>query len=123
MNLVVLKGNVTRDPDLRYTPNQTAVVTFSIAINEVYKEKEYTTFVDCEAWARQAEVIAEYIKKGRPILVEGSLKQDKWEVDGEKRSRMLVRVSRFEFCGGKPPTDADSTDKDTVSVGNGQEPF
>ena len=101
MNLVVLKGNVTRDVELRHLESGTCVGNFAIAINEKYKDKEYTTFVECEVWAKLAETMEEWVKKGRQILVQGNLKQDKWEVDGKQRSKMLVRVSNFEFCGAK----------------------
>ena len=80
-NKVILAGNLTRDPELRYTPKGTAVVKLGMAINRTWKSetgenKEEVTFVDVEAWDRQAEVIAQYMRKGRPILVEGRLKLD-----------------------------------------------
>ena len=84
-NKVILAGNLTRDPELRYTPKGTAIARIGMAINRTWKSetgetKEEVTFVDVEAWGRQAEVISQYLKKGRPLLVEGRLKLDQWEI-------------------------------------------
>ena len=104
-NKVILVGNLTRDPELRYTPQGTAVGEFGIAINRQWKgpngeKKEEVCFVDCQAWARAAETITEYCKKGAPLFVEGRLKLDSWEgKDGQKRSRMRVVVENFQFLG------------------------
>ena len=83
-NRVILAGNLTRDPELRYTPKGTAIARIGLAINRTWKNeagetKEEVTFVDVDAFGRQAEVIAQYMKKGRPLLVEGRLKLDQWE--------------------------------------------
>src|SRR6267143_2799663 len=83
-NKVILAGNLTRDPELKYTPKGAAVAKIGMAINRTWKSesgesKEEVTFVDVEAWGRQAEVIAQYMKKGRPLLLEGRLKLDQWE--------------------------------------------
>jgi single-strand DNA-binding protein len=105
LNKVFLMGNLTRDPELRYTPQGTAVGEFGLAINRQWKgpngeKKEEVCFVDCQAWARTAEVISEYCKKGSPLFVEGRLKLDSWEgKDGQKRSRMRVVVDNFQFIG------------------------
>ncbi len=116
LNRVMLMGNLTREPELRYTPSGTAVCAFGIAINRKWTakdgtKKEETCFVDCEAWARTGEVIAEHMHKGKPIFVEGRLKLDQWEAqDGTKRSKLKVTVEQFQFLGsGKqdregPPT-------------------
>src|SRR3989304_2872954 len=104
-NKVILFGNLTRDPELRYTPNGTAVADVGIAINRAWtnqggEKKEETCFVDMQAWARNAEVISEYCRKGSPLFVEGRLRQDTWEGrDGQKRSRLLVVVERFQLIG------------------------
>jgi len=105
-NKVILAGNLTRDPELRYTPKGTAVVKLGLAINRTWKNetgetKEEVTFVDVDAFSRQAEVIAQYLKKGRPILVEGRLRLDQWDdkQTGQKRSRLGVVLEGFQFLG------------------------
>lgn len=106
-NKVFLMGNLTRDPELRYTPSGTAVCGFGLAVNRTWKskdgeKKEETCFVDCQAWARTAEVISEYCKKGRPLFVEGRLTFDSWEDrSGQKRSKLRVTVDNFQFIGGR----------------------
>jgi len=109
-NKVILAGNLTRDPELRYTPKGTAVVKLGMAINRTWKSetgenKEEVTFVDVEAWDRQAEVIAQYFRKGRPILVEGRLKLDTWEDKNthQKQSKLKVRLETFSFIDSKGP--------------------
>ncbi|MGD0412209.1 MAG: single-stranded DNA-binding protein [Verrucomicrobiota bacterium] len=109
-NKVILAGNLTRDPELRYTPKGTAVVKMGMAINRTWKSetgeaKEEVTFVDVEAWDRQAEVIAQYMRKGRPILVEGRLKLDTWEDKNthQKVSKLKVRLESFSFIDSKSP--------------------
>ena len=111
-NKVILMGNLTRDPELKYLPSGTAVANFGLAMNETYtdrqtgEKKEEVCFVDVEAWGRQAEIANEYLQKGRPVFVDGSLKFDSWEADdGTKRSRLRVRAFRFQFIGG--PQDGD----------------
>jgi len=106
MNLVIIKGNVTRDPEMRYLPNGTAVCDLGVAVNRTWidqngEKKEEVNFFDCQAWAKTAEIIAQYFKKGKPILVQGRLKQDTWEdkKTGDKRSKVRIVVDRFEFCG------------------------
>jgi single-strand DNA-binding protein len=107
-NKVILAGNLTRDPELRYTPKGTAIANFGLAINRKWKSesgesKEEVTFVDVEAWDRQGEVIAQYFKKGRPILVEGRLKFDQWEDKNthQKQSKLRVRLESFSFIDTK----------------------
>lgn len=101
-NKVILGGNLTRDPETRAAGSST-VCNFGIAINRKYKDKEETTFVDCEAWGATGENIARYCTKGRPLLVEGELALDQWtDKDGNKRSKLKVRVYGFQFVGGKP---------------------
>ena len=106
-NKVLLMGNLTRDPQLRYLPSNTAVCEFGLAMNRRYKDrdgnqKEEVCFVDIEAFGRQAETINQYMTKGRPLLVEGHLRLDSWTgQDGQKRSRMRVIVDNFQFVGGR----------------------
>lgn len=104
LNRVMLMGNLTRDPELRYTPNNTAVANLGMAINRKWFNKqtnesqEETTFVDMEAWGRTAEVLNQYLKKGRPLYVEGRLKLDQWQdKDGGNRSKLKIVIESFEF--------------------------
>ncbi len=105
-NKVILMGNLTRDPEVKFLPSGTAVANFGLAMNESYTDqqtgerKDVPCFVDIEAWGRQAEIVGEYFSKGRPILIEGSLRYDSWEAeDGTKRNRLKVRLQRFQFVG------------------------
>jgi single-strand DNA-binding protein len=104
-NRVILIGNLTRDPQLRYTPSQMPVCDFGVATNRRWtgkdgQKREEVTFVDCTAWGRQAEVIQKYLSKGRPIFIEGRLTYSSWEgPDGKKRSKLEVTVERFQFLG------------------------
>ena len=111
-NKVILMGNLTRDPEMKYIPSGTAVTNFGLAVNERYtdrqtgEQKESPCFVDVEAWDRQAEVVSEYLKKGSPVFIEGALKFESWEAeDGTKRSRLKVRLIRFQFIGGRRDDD------------------
>jgi len=113
VNKVILIGNLTRDPELKFLPSQTAVCEFGIAVNRTWTgqdgvKKEETTFVDCNAFGRQAETLSKYVKKGSPLFIEGRLKLDQWEAqDGSKRSKMRVVIENFQFLGG-PRTDGNS---------------
>ncbi len=113
-NKVILIGNLTRDPELRYTPKGTAVATFSLAVNRSYttesgEKREEVSFVDVDAWDRQAETIGQYMKKGRSLLVEGHLKQDTWDdkQTNQKRSKLKVVLESFRFIDSNR-TDAGS---------------
>jgi single-strand DNA-binding protein len=103
LNKVFLTGNLTRDPELRYTPNGTAVAGFGVAVNRRYttKEgdrKEEVDFFEVEVWDKQAENCNEYLSKGRGILVEGRLRQDRWEDEsGNKRSKLKIVASSVQF--------------------------
>lgn len=97
LNRVYLIGNLTKDPEIRYTPSGKAVGDLRLAVTTRYKENEDTCFVDVTVWDRQAETCGEYLSKGSPILVEGRLKYDEWERDGQKRSRISVVASRVQF--------------------------
>jgi len=111
-NKVYLMGNLTRDPELRYTPKGQAVAKLSIAVNRKYtteagEAREEVTYVDIDAWGKQAEVISQYCKKGRPLFVEGRLKLDQWDdkTTGQKRSAIRVVLEGFQFIGGPPSGD------------------
>ncbi|MBX3412061.1 MAG: single-stranded DNA-binding protein [Pirellulales bacterium] len=105
-NRVMLVGNLTRDPELRYIPSGTAVTDIGLAINEKHKNAkgewvEETVFVDVTLWARLAEIAGEYLNKGSSVLIEGRLKLDTWETDGQKRSKLKVIGERMQMLGGK----------------------
>lgn len=106
LNKVMLIGNLTRDPQLSYTPSQTAVTDFGLAVNRRWtgrdgEKKEETCFVDCTSFGKTAETINKYMVKGRPIFVEGRLSFSSWVAqDGSKRSRLKVIVENFQFLGG-----------------------
>jgi len=103
-NKVILIGNITRDLELRYTPNGQAVVDFSIAVNRKFKDQsgqtqERADFIPVEAWGRQAEIIKQYLSKGSSIYIEGRLQQDSWEdkTDGTKKSKLKVVAQQVQF--------------------------
>jgi single-strand DNA-binding protein len=103
-NKVILAGNLTRDPELRYTPKGMAIAKIGLAINRTWKSetgesKEEVTFVDVDAFGRQAEVIGQYLKKGRPILIEGRLRYETWDdkQTNAKRSKLGVVLEAFQF--------------------------
>jgi single-strand DNA-binding protein len=104
-NKVHLLGNLTRDPEVKYTPKGTAVCDLGLAINDSYKAqdgtiKETVTYVDVEVWGRTAENCKQYLTKGRSVFVEGQLRLDQWEQDGQKRSKLKVRALTVQFLGG-----------------------
>jgi len=117
VNKIFLMGNLTRDPQLSYTPNQTAVVDFGLATNRRWtgqdgENREETCFVDCQAFGRQAENINKYLSKGRLVFVEGRLTFDTWTAqDGTKRSRHKVTVVNVQFLPGTQGKGADSVDQ------------
>jgi single-strand DNA-binding protein len=149
-NKVIIAGNLVADPELRYTPKGTAVAKIRLAINRNYtlesgEKKEEVTYVDVDAFARQAEVISQYLKKGRPILVEGRLRYETWDdkQTGQKRSRLGVVLEGFQFLdsgnrgegGGAmpsaprparpaaPPSPAEGPDADMPSQESDDVPF
>lgn len=108
LNKVFLIGNLTRDPELRYIPNGTAVATFTVAAGRVYtssagERKEDTCFVRVVSWARQAELCGEFLSKGSPVFVEGRLQSRSWETpEGQKRSMIEVVAQSVQFLGRLP---------------------
>ena len=104
-NRVILVGNLTRDPELRHIPSGTAVSEIGLAVNDRVKRGnewvDETTFVDITLWGRTAEVASEYLSKGSSVLVEGRLKLDTWEKDGQKRSKMRVVADKMQMLGGR----------------------
>ena len=120
-NKVLLMGNLTRDPQLKQTPNNMSVAEIGLACNRKFKSKEgemreEVTYVDCEAWGRTAETMAKYLSKGKPVFVEGRLKLDQWQdKDGNNRSKLRVVIERFQFIDSRgdqsstPPQAAATT--------------
>jgi single-strand DNA-binding protein len=124
-NKVLLLGNLTRDPQLSYTPNQTAVVDFGLAVNRRWtgrdgEQREETCFVDCRAFGRQAENINKYMTKGRALLVEGRLTFDSWTAqDGTKRSKHRVTVENSQFLPGTAGSGAGQAQPRYDEAGSG----
>ncbi len=114
LNKVFLMGNLTRDPQLSYLPSQTPVCEMGLAVNRRWngqdgQPREEVTFVDCVSYGRQAETLSKYLRKGKPVFIEGRLKLDQWEAqDGTKRSRMRVIVEGFQFIDSRPAGGGDS---------------
>lgn len=114
VNIVHIAGRLTRDVEVRSVSSGTQVANIGIAINRKWSDKsgekkEETTFVDCEAWGKTAEVMAQYLSKGSEVFVSGRLRLDLWDdKDGSKRSKMKVVVDSFQFVGGKQETDEPS---------------
>lgn len=106
-NKVLLMGNLTRDVELRHTQSNQAVANLGIAVNRRFRtadgeNREEVTFVDCEAWGKTAEVMAQYLSKGRPVFIEGRLKLDQWtDKEGNKQSKLRVVVESFQFIDSK----------------------
>src|ERR1700736_2143853 len=108
-NKVILLGNLTRDPEIRYTPKGSAVCDLGLAVNRQYtlesgEKREEVTYVDVVLWARLAEIAAEYLKKGRPVFIEGRLQLDTWDdkQSGQKRSKLRVIAESMQLLGSRP---------------------
>jgi single-strand DNA-binding protein len=104
-NRVILVGNLTRDPELRYIPSGTAVTDIGLAVNDRIKRGDQwvdeATFIDITLWGRTAEIVNEYCSKGSPILIEGRLKLDRWEKEGQKHSKLKVVGDRIQLLGSR----------------------
>lgn len=109
VNKVILIGNVTRDPEIKYTPKGTAVTDVGLAVNRFIpasdggERREETTFIDVTLWGRQAEIAGEYVKKGRPVYIEGRLQMDTWDdkQTGQKRSKLRVVCENLQLLGAR----------------------
>ena len=106
-NRVILVGNLTRDVEVKYTANQTAVTDIGLAVNDRRKTAtgewvDEPTFLDVTLWGRTAEIASQYLSKGSPVLIEGRLKLDTWESEGQKRSKLRVVGERMQMLGGRP---------------------
>lgn len=107
VNKVILIGNLTRDPELRYTPKGSAVCEVGLAVNRKYKlesgeSREEVTYLDVTFWGKQGETVSKWMKKGRPLYIEGRLQMDTWEdkTSGQKRSKIRIIAEEFQFLGG-----------------------
>lgn len=112
-NKVILIGNLTRDPELRVTANGNSICKLGLAVNRSYltkdgERREETTFIDIDAFGKPAEIISKYMRKGRALLVEGRLRLDQWESEGQKRSKLNVVLENFQFLGGRDDDDSSS---------------
>jgi single-strand DNA-binding protein len=129
-NKVILLGNLTRDPEVRYTPKGSAVCDLGIAVNRVYttdsgEKREEVTYVDVVLWARLAEIAGEYLKKGRPVFIEGRLQMDTWDdkQTGQKRTKLRVVGESMQLLGSRPaggmsaPAEAGEEDRQARSSG------
>jgi single-strand DNA-binding protein len=122
LNRVMLAGNLTRDPQVRFFANERAKADFGLAINHRYKtadgqQKEEVTFVDIEAWGRTAELVGQYLTKGRPCYVEGRMKLDSWEdKDGQKRQKLKVVADSVQFLGA--PGERGPSDRGASEAGD-----
>jgi single-strand DNA-binding protein len=137
LNKVLLIGNLTRDPELRYVPSGTAVATFSIAVNRVYtsqagEKKEEVSFIRIVVWGRRAEVCGEYLSKGSPVFIEGRLQSRSWEgQDGQKRSTTEVIADNVQFLrgsgagpagkGGDQSAKSDAAPQDVATINLNEE--
>jgi len=130
-NKVILLGNLTRDPEVRYTPKGTAVADLGIAVNRTYtaengEKREEVTFVDVTFWGRTAENAGQYLKKGRPVFVEGRLQLDSWDdkQSGQKRTKLKVVGEVLQFLGGRPggagESEPDEHGSSTGQAGGGR---
>src|SRR5712691_1157320 len=126
-NKVILLGNLTRDPEVRYTPKGSAVCDLGLAVNRQYtldsgEKREEVTFVDVVLWARLAEIAGEYLKKGRPVFIEGRLQLDTWDdkQSGQKRTKLRVVGESMQLLGGRPaaaaPADAGESERPARSA-------
>jgi single-strand DNA-binding protein len=125
LNKVLIAGNLTRDPQIKFFANEKAVANFGLAINRRFKAangeaKEDVVFVDVEAWGRTAELVGQYLVKGRSCFIEGRLKLDQWEdKDGQKRSKLTVVAESVQFTDSKPATDQPAPAPRPTTPGSG----
>ena len=129
-NKIILIGNLTKDPELRYTPQGTPVASFRIAVNSKYKQsdglKEETLFIDIVTFGKQAETCSQYLNKGSSVLAEGRLQERRWESDGQQKSKVEVVAQTIRFlpkrsdAKGQPAADTDSTPPEEMTD---MEPF
>lgn len=128
LNSVVLIGRLTRDPELKYTPNGTAVCNMSIAVNRTFSKEDEADFFDVTCWKKTAEATAQHMKKGRQIAVQGELRQDRWTTDdGKNRSKVKVNAQQVRFLGGNNKDsvqqDVDDISEEDLEIDESDMPF
>ena len=106
INNIVLSGRLTRDPELKVTPSGMSVCNFSLAVNRKWKGEEEVSFIDCTAFGKTGEIVAEYKKKGEAVVVIGLIKQERWEKDGQKRSKIGLIANQVTFLPGSKRAEA-----------------
>ena len=120
-NRVVLMGHLTRDPELRFTAGKKAVCDVGVAVNDRYKKGdewvETVDYFELTFWGRNAEVVNEYLTKGSPLLVEGKLKQETWEKDGKRQSKVKVNVDQLKMLGGNRSSSESEESRELVGAG------
>ncbi|MDI1472457.1 MAG: single-stranded DNA-binding protein [Thermodesulfovibrio sp.] len=126
-NRIILIGNLTRDPEIRYTPTGVAVATVPIAVNSRYRQgeelKEETLFIDAVVFGKQAETCTQYLNKGRMVLVEGRLRERRWEYEGQKRSKFEIIASNIRFLPKRETTESHEVDQIPPEEYTDLEPF
>ena len=126
-NKVMLMGNLTRDPELRYTSNGSAVTSFGLAVNRKFKQgdewKDDVCFVDITVWGKQGENCAEYLSKGRPAFIEGFLKFSTWESGGQKRNKLEVVANTVQFLGSRGDSSGETSGEQTPKPDEDDVPF
>ena len=126
-NKVMLMGNLTRDPELRYTSNGSAVTSFGLAVNRKFKQgdewKEDVGFVDITVWGKQGENCAEYLSKGRPAFIEGRLQYSTWESDGQKKNKLEVVANTVQFLGSRNDSQVSSSEAQPPITNEDDVPF
>lgn len=115
LNKLCYQGRLTADPELSTTQSGIAYCNFTIAWSEKYKDTESKCFLRCKAWRNTAEFLEKYFKKGQQIAIEGSLKTEEWEKDGQKRSATVCNVNKIHFCGSKDSNDNNNDDNTYAS--------
>ena len=120
-NRVIVMGNLTKDVEVRNLPSGKAVADVGVALNEHRKNQagesiQETTFVDATFWGRTAEIAAEFLQKGSPVVIEGRLKQENWETDGQPRSKLKIVCERMQMVGGKPTEEKPESEAKTKTT-------
>lgn len=121
MNKVILAGRLTKDPELKYTPSGAAVVNFTIAVNRRFKNTEgnyEADFINCQAWSKTAEFVAQYFKKGQEMALEGRMQVRSYEKDGERRWATEVVAEQVEFIGSKAKSEVESLGEEIIFTDN-----
>ena len=122
-NRVIIMGHLTKDPEMRRTQSDTLVAHFTLAVNSRYQEKEEVSFFDVAAFGKTAELIQKYMKKGQPLLVEGALRQNRWEDNGTKKSRVEIMASRISFVGSGSKKHGEEAPESSAPDDDSEIPF